>query len=136
MGASNIRSVGLAGSQVIIDGEISGTPGDLVELLHVWLAQPELSGRPGAGLAIDCLGGTPAPIPGGGTYSFTLEAKTGEPGVVGEFVDGPATVSAIAVVVDPTTHAVTQVLQWSRLAMLPEPVVVTASAENQAAQTS
>ena len=83
-----------------------------VELLHVWLAQPGAT-PPGAGLAIDCLGGPHCRFTGN---DFTLTAASSD--FVGTFVEGPVTASAIAVLtpkVPNTGNLVPQVLQWSQI---------------------
>ena len=93
-------------------------------------AQPGCGEQKGAGLAIDCLADGD-PFVG---ERFTVTAAPAGPqnkGVFGEFFDGPATVSAIAVL--STNEGVTQVLQWSRIVILPEyPVPLSASAASQA----
>lgn len=117
---SNIKSVSLAGSKVTIVGEVTGIKDHDVELLHVWLAQPGPTGKDGAGLAIDCLAGTPPPYAAG---KFTLTAGSGDPGVVGAFVPGPATVSAIAVLFPKSGSSqdvVTEVMQWSHTVTVPK----------------
>lgn len=130
MGASNIQSVSLSEGGLTITGEITDMKDQTVKLLHVWLAQPGCGEQKGAGLAIDCLADGD-PFVG---ERFTVTAAPAGPqnkGVFGEFFDGPATVSAIAVL--STNEGVTQVLQWSRIVILPEyPVPLSASAASQA----
>lgn len=123
MPASNIKSVSLSGDKVTIVGEVTDIKDHDVELLHVWLAQPGPIGQNGAGLAIDCLAGTPPPYAAG---KFTLTAGSGVPGVpgvVGAFVPGPATVSAIAVLSPKSGSSqdvVTEVMQWSHTVTVPK----------------
>jgi len=122
MRASNIQSVSLAGGQVTIVGQVTLGPDDEVKLLHVWLAQPGYDGQAGAGLAIDYLATRPPgsePFPeGNGKFEVTTPVQGQGAGVVGDFCDGPATVSAIAVVYN--NGVIAEVLEWSRLAVLPE----------------
>jgi hypothetical protein len=150
-GISNINSVILddQGGLTII-GEIADLQDyDLGEsLIHVWLAQPGVPGQPGgpdqpevpaklgAGLAIDCIAAASA-APGAvctvfTKNSFTLTVPSSASrasGVVGTFFKGPAIVSVLAVLVEQGAQAgtVAQVLQWSRIAMLPEDAVVDAA---------
>jgi hypothetical protein len=137
--ASNIRSVGLeeiggrVTGKVTIVGKVSPEPGLKVTLLHVWLAQPGCTGQVGAGLAIDYLVGHPSFA--GGEFTINPDDPAPGTGVIGRFFQGPATVSAIAVLSDIQTDVVKEVLQWSRLVMLPEDQVVTNSAEDQGKST-
>jgi hypothetical protein len=111
-GASNITSVKLAGDDVIITGQVADVARYEVELLHVWLAQPGAT-PPGAGLAIDCLGGPHCSFAGD---EFTLTAASKD--FVGTFVEGPVTASAIAVLTPRLPQSdglATQVLQWSQI---------------------
>jgi hypothetical protein len=134
MPVSNIQSVDLNGGGLTIIGTIEDLDAYEVKLLHVWLAQPGPTGENGAGLAIDCLNGTPPAVLKGEKFTLTAApAGTGNLGVFGTFVQGPATVSAIAVLVpnpnQPTPkRLVPEVLEWSRILTLPEdpnPVVLT-----------
>jgi len=126
MPASNIRSVDLAGSRVIIEGELTGMASHqpLPALLHVWLAQPGCNGKDGAGLAIDCINNPAVAFKPDGTFTLTADlAGAGNPGVVGAFVPGPATVSAIAVLspkVGSPAGVVTEVMQWSHTVTVPK----------------
>lgn len=136
-GASNIQSVDLNEGALKIIGEITGLPDydDKSSLLHVWLAQPacpaepgqpECPGKHGAGLAIDCFGLSPTAtgnkpsfVCDGDTFRLTVPTDASiDSGVVGTFFKGPATVSVIAVLYE--NGAVAEVLQWSRIATLPE----------------
>jgi hypothetical protein len=146
MPASNIKSVTVDGENVIIEGELDQDD-YYVGLLHVWLAQPKQaaeSGTPpvGAGLAIDCKSGG---CELDHRHSFTLTAKnavvsegdiqelaaeddenstaaksTAAKGVVGAFSAGPATASAIAVLIPKDGPAVPEVLQWSQIITVTE----------------
>lgn len=127
-GASNIHTVTLepaAGgnvTNVTIIGEVAQKKGCKVTLLHVWLAQPGAPGQAGAGLAIDFLAGRTDEFAGG---PFTITGAAPPPGapstgVVGRFVEGPATVSAIAVLSDTKSGEVAEVLQWSDIVSLPK----------------
>ncbi len=125
---SNINSVELNGNELKIIGEITDlqTYDPKASVLHIWLAQPAFPENNGAGLAIDCLGLLPTAAGNTPTFvsagdKFRLTVPTGASiasGVVGPFLQGPATVSVIAVLCK--NGAVPQVLQWSRIAMLPE----------------
>jgi hypothetical protein len=130
MPMSNIQSVHLNGGALKIIGEITGlqTYDSKSSVLHVWLAQPACPGNAGAGLAINCFaldptqtGDTPTPtfVSDGDKFRLTVPERvsTGS-GVVGKFFQGPATVSVIALLYE--NGAAAQVLQWSRIAMLPE----------------
>ncbi len=137
MPASNIHAVTLepdVDGKVTIIGEVTKKPGCHVTLLHVWLAQPGGPGQAAAGLAIDFLAGKTTPFAGG---TFTISAAAPPPrapgtGVVGKFVEGPATVSAIAVLSDAKSGVVSEVLQWSLIMMLSkESVAVGTSAPGQ-----
>ncbi len=135
MPASNIQSVRLSGGGVTIVGTLTNTKGYDVALFHVWLAQPGGPGQSGAGLAIDYLAGKPTPFTGG---PFTLTAGLGDPGVFGPFFQGPATASAIAVL--SKDGVVTEVIEWSRIVMLPkdpkQPVPLAASTKARPNRTS
>jgi hypothetical protein len=62
---------------------------------------------------------TPTFVSAGDKFSLTVPTGASiASGVVGPFFQGPATVSVIAVLYK--NGAMTQVLQWSRIAMLPE----------------
>ncbi len=116
---SNINSVELASedSHVTIVGTLEVPEDYTVELLHVWLAQPGCSGENGAGLAIDCKNNPSVQSKRDGTFTLTAPlAGPGVTGVVGDFFEGPATASAIAVL--SKNGVVAEVLQWSRLVML------------------
>jgi hypothetical protein len=115
MPVSNIETVSLSGGEVTIEGTLTNTKGYDVTLFHVWLAQPGAPGQNGAGLAIDYLAGKSPPFTGG---PFTLTAGPEGTGVVGAFFEGPATASAIAVL--SKDRVVTEVIQWSRIVMLPK----------------
>jgi hypothetical protein len=122
---SNINSVELSPDrrQVTITGKVEVPEDYTVGLLHVWLAQPGAPDRPGVGVAIDCFaeGGPAEFAPDGETFRLTV--PQGEPpnGVVGgPFFEGPATVSVIAVLSPSKSGLVTQVLEWGRIAILPE----------------
>lgn len=130
MPMSNIQSVALNEGALKIIGEIANleTYDRGESVLHVWLAQPECAENDGAGLAIDCFaldpaetGDTPTPtfVSEGDKFRLTVPAGAStDEGVVGKFFQGPATVSVIAVL--HKNGAATQVLQWSRIAMLSE----------------
>jgi len=134
---SNINSVELApqGGQVTITGTVDVPEDYTIGLLHVWLAQPGAPGRDGVGVAIDCLatGGPAEFAPDRKTFRLTVSQSEPPNGVVGgPFFQGPATVSAIAVLspnTDGKPGVVTQVLEWGRIAILPEdPDLVVAAA--------
>lgn len=128
MPMSNIQSVDFNGGALKIIGEIADleTYDRAKSVLHVWLAQPGYAENAGAGLAIDCFalepnatGETPTFVSAGDKFRLTVPTNTSlGSGVVGEFFQGPATVSVIAVLYK--NGAAVQVLQWSRIAMLPE----------------
>ena len=108
-GASNITSVTLSGTDVVITGEVENPGRANVGLLHIWLAQPAPD-PDGAGLAFDCVAGMPSPFKGG---PFTVTVPTTRnSGVVGKFSKGPATASAIAVV---DKAGGPEVFQWSQI---------------------
>lgn len=125
---SNINSVELNVNELKIIGEITDlqTYDPKASVLHIWLAQPAFPENNGAGLAIDCFGLLPTAAGNTPTFvsdgdNFRLTVPTGAPkapGVAGTFFQGPATVSVIAVLCK--NGAVAHVLQWSRIAMLPE----------------
>jgi hypothetical protein len=119
MPASNINSINLDGGGLEIIGEITDLPDYELMLLHVWLAQP---GTPGAGLAIDCVNGAPAAVLDKDKFRLTVApAGSGNLGVFGTFVEGPATASAIAFLVPKQPNPrglVTEVLEWSRIITL------------------
>jgi len=124
---SNINSVAFNGGELKIIGEITDAPDYDKDssLLHIWLAQPACPETAGAGLAIDCFGlsptatkGTPGFVRDGDKFRLTVPMGVPVSGVVGTFFEGPATVSVIAVL--KKGDAVLQVLQWSRIARLPE----------------
>ncbi|MGO9886633.1 MAG: hypothetical protein ACLP0L_01770 [Solirubrobacteraceae bacterium] len=124
---SNINSVDLNVNELKIIGEITDPP-DYDEdssLLHIWLAQPACPEEAGAGLAIACFGlsptatkETPGFVRKGDKFRLTVPTGVPVSGVVGTFFEGPATVSVIAVL--KKGDAVLKVLQWSRIAILPE----------------
>jgi hypothetical protein len=128
MPMSNVQSVDLNGGALKIIGEITDlqTYDRGESVLHVWLAQPAFPPKDGAGLAVDCFALLPTATANTPTFvsagdKFRLTVPTGASiasGVVGTFFQGPATVSVIAVLYK--NGAVAQVLQWSRIAMLPE----------------
>jgi len=128
MPMSNIQSVNLNEGAIKIIGEIADleTYDRKSSVLHVWLAQPGYAENDGAGLAIDCFaleptatGDTPTFVSAGDQFRLTVPTGASiASGVVGPFFQGPATVSVIAVLYK--NGAMTQVLQWSRIAMLPE----------------
>ncbi len=119
MPASNINSINLDGGWLKIVGEITDLPDYELKLLHVWLAQP---GTSGAGLAIDCVNGMPAAVVDKEEFRLTVApAGSGNLGVFGTFVEGPATASAIAFLVPKPPNPkglVTEVLEWSRIITL------------------
>lgn len=124
MPASNIETVIVDGGALTIIGTIDELTDYETELLHVWLAQPGNPGQAGAGLAIDCLSGRSTVFKG---ERFTLTVPAGSPGVVGTFVPGPATASAIAVLVPKGSNPKglsQEVLEWSRIVMLSGPAPV------------
>jgi len=137
MGASNINSVSLCPDGVTIVGEITNRLDYDVKLLHVWLAQPGVSGEAGVGLAIDFLEGTSTKYDGDKFIRTVPAAGDGHNGVAGTFFEGgPAIVSVIAVLYK--NGKVDQVQQWSRIAMLseePDPVVYAISKAGQGAAT-
>ena len=128
MPMSNIQSVDLNEGELKIIGEIADleTYDRAKSVLHVWLAQPGYAENAGAGLAIDCFAlsstataNTPTFVCAGDKFRLTVPTDASiASGVVGPFFQGPATVSVIAVLYK--NGALTQVLQWSRIAMLPE----------------
>jgi hypothetical protein len=108
---SNIQSVDLnADGTVTISGAFTGMTGYTVKLLHIWLAQPEVNGSDGVGLATDAL---PKIDKTKANFPFKLTTKGANNG---KFRRGPAVVSAIAVIapVSPSKGRVSDVLQWSR----------------------
>ena len=76
----------------------------------------------GAGLAIDCVNGAPAAVLDKEKFRLTVApAGSGNLGVFGTFVEGPATASAIAFLVPKQPNPrglVTEVLEWSRIITL------------------
>ena len=123
-GASNIHTVTLDSNldgHVTITGEVAEKQGCNVTLLHVWLAQPGGPEQASAGLARDFLAGRDAPFAGGEFEIRTATPSGAGTGVLGKFVEGPATVSAIAVLSDAESGEVSEVLQWSLIVMVSKP---------------
>jgi hypothetical protein len=109
---SNIHSVELqADGQVKIIGAFTNVTDCAVTLLHIWLAQPEADGMDGVGLACDALYSVDTNRP---DCRFELPPQFGANNA--KFRNGPAIVSAIAVISPKTTakERVTDVIQWDR----------------------
>ncbi len=120
MPASNIPSVTLnKDGSVTIVIKFTDIGAHKIDLLHVWLAGTGNPAVNGTGLAIDCLeeGATSVDVDGD-TETFTISDVKGANGA--EFGEGPATVSAIGVLVpksDPPPNPnepVAEVIQWGR----------------------
>jgi hypothetical protein len=110
MPISNIRSVNLnADGSVTINGAFTDMAGRKVELLHIWLAQPEVDGVDGVGLATDALSNVTVTSQDGAEFTLPNVRGAG-----GGFRHGPAVVSAIAVISPASSGGVSQVIQWSR----------------------
>lgn len=111
MPASNIPSVFLnEGGSVNIEVQLTDTAADEVALLHVWLAGTGVPKENGAGLAIDAKQEGQSHDATDAT-TFTLTEVRGADNA--PFGEGPATVSAIAVL-SRTKAGVPEVIQWSR----------------------
>jgi hypothetical protein len=113
MPASNIPWVRLnKDGSVDFEVDITDVADHTVKLLHVWLAATGDPAGNGAGLAMDVLN------PGTTKVDFASDTYTifGATGAGGPFGEGPATVSAIVVLVpkDPSAAPRIEVIQWSR----------------------